>query len=203
MLGGGGVVEDEKQASRSPRLMRSAAPARLRAICVMIALIGCTMTPSAGSPGRTQRATPSSAINTVLRDQGYVGIPTRRLKSGHYQAVAQVGGKRLSLIIDSGASTSFLDNATAVRLGLSLHQSRTRVSGLGAPAQRVLNARLDDVRLGGLRLDSLPVVVLDLSHVNQSLRDEGIELADGVIGADFLAEREAVFDFTSGVLYLR
>ena len=108
-----------------------------------------------------------------------------------------------SLIIDSGASTSFLDNATAVRLGLSLQQSRTRVSGLGAPAQRVLSARLDDVRFPGLRLDSLPVVVLDLSHVNQSLRDEGIELADGVIGADLLADREAVFDFTSGVLYLR
>jgi clan AA aspartic protease (TIGR02281 family) len=182
--------------------MRSAARAFLPAIYAVAALIGCTMTPS-GSPDRTRRATPSSAINSVLRDQGYVGVPTRRLRSGHYQAMAQVGGQRLSLIIDSGASTSFLDNATAVRLGLSLQQSRTRVSGLGAPAQRVLSARLDDVRLGGLRLDSLPVVVLDLSHVNQSLRDEGIELADGVIGADLLAQREAVFDFTSGVLYLR
>ena len=183
--------------------MPSAAPALLPAICAMTTLLACTMTPSAASPDRAQRATPSSAINSVLRDQGYVGVPTRRLKSGHYQAVAQVGGKRLSLIIDSGASTSFLDNASAVRLGLSLQQSRVRVSGLGAPAQRVLSARLDDVRLGALRLDSLPVVVLDLSHVNQSLRDEGIELADGVIGADLLAQREAVFDFTSGVLYLR
>jgi len=183
--------------------MRSATRAFLSAIYAVAALIGCTMTPSAGSPDRTRRATPSSAIHSVLRDQGYVGVPTRRLRSGHYQAMAHVGGQRLSLIIDSGASTSFLDNGTAVRLGLSLQQTRTRVSGLGAPAQRVLSARLDDVRLGGLRLDSLPVVVLDLSHVNQSLRDEGIELADGVIGADLLAQREAVFDFTSGVLYLR
>lgn len=175
----------------------------MRAMCAIGAFIGCTMAPSAGSPDRTARATPSSVINRALRDQGYVGIPTRRLKSGHYQAMAQVDGQRLSLIIDSGASTSILDNASAVRLGLSLRRSRTRVSGLGAPAQRALSGRLDDVRLGALRLDSLPVVVLDLSHVNQSLRDEGIELADGVIGADFLSEREAVFDFTSGVLYLR
>lgn len=175
----------------------------VRAACVIAGFIGCTMTPSAGSPDRAPRATPSSAINSVLRDQGYVGIPTRRLKSGHYQAMAQVDGQRLSLIIDSGASTSILDNASAVRLGLSLRRTRTRVSGLGAPAQRAMSGRLDDVRLGGLRLDSLPVVVLDLSHVNQSLREEGIELADGVIGADFLAEREAVFDFTSGVLYVR
>jgi clan AA aspartic protease (TIGR02281 family) len=175
----------------------------LRAMCAMAAFIGCAVTPSAGAPDRAARATPSSVINSVLRDQGYVGIPTRRLKSGHYQAMAQVDGQRLSLIIDSGASTSILDNASAVRLGLSLRRSRTRVSGLGAPAQRALSGRLDDVRLGALRLDSLPVVVLDLSHVNQSLREEGIELADGVIGADLLAEREAVFDFTSGVLYLR
>jgi clan AA aspartic protease (TIGR02281 family) len=181
--------------------MRSAAPARLAALCAMA--LGCTMTPSAGSPDGPSRATPSSVINSLLRDQGYVGIPTRRLKSGHYQAMAHVDGQRLSLIIDSGASTSILDNASAVRLGLSLRRSRTRVSGLGAPAQRAMSGRLDDVRLGALRLDSLPVVVLDLSHVNQSLRDEGIELADGVIGADLLAEREAVFDFTSGVLYLR
>lgn len=183
--------------------MRFVPPALLRALCTAAASIGCTMTPSAGSADLARRETASSAINSMLREQGYVGIPTRRLKSGHYQAMAHVNGQRLSLIIDSGASTSILDNASAVRLRLPLRSSRTRVSGLGAPAQRAMSARLDDVRLGGLHLDSLPVVVLDLSHVNQSLRDEGIELADGVIGADLLAEREAFFDFTSGVLYLR
>ena len=142
-------------------------------------------------------------MHSLLREHGYVGIPTRRLRSGHYQAAIDADGQRLLLIVDSGASTSVLDNGSAVRLGLSLRRSRARVSGLGAPAQRALSATLADVRIGGLRLDSLPVVVLDLSHVNQSLRDEGIELADGVIGADLLAQRGAVFDFTSGVLYLR
>jgi clan AA aspartic protease (TIGR02281 family) len=179
------------------------APSLFRALSLAAGVIGCSLTPSTGGIDRSQRTTSSSAINSVLRDRGYVGIPTRRLKSGHYQAMAEVDGQRLSLIIDSGASTSILDNGSAVRLGLSLRRSRTRVSGLGAPAQRALSARLDDVRLGALRLDSLPVMVLDLSHVNQSLQDEGIELADGVIGADFLAERQAVLDFTSGVLYLR
>lgn len=202
MRGARGVVGMRRMLPIPRHPMRLASVSS-RAICATAAFIGCTMTPSAGSPNRAARATPSSVINAVLRDQGYVGIPTRRLKSGHYQAMAQVDGQRLSLIIDSGASTSILDNASAVRLGLSLRRSRTRVSGLGAPAQRALSGRLDDVRLGALRLDSLPVVVLDLSHVNQSLRDEGIELADGVIGADLLSEREAVFDFTSGVLYLR
>jgi predicted aspartyl protease len=183
--------------------MRYVPSAITRAMCAAAALIGCSMTPPVRSPEIPARATPSSAINSLLREQGYVGIPTRRLKSGHYQAMAQVGNQRLSLIIDSGASTSFLDNASALRLRLPLRQTRTRISGLGAPAQRALSARLDNVRLGALRLDSLPVMVLDLSHVNQSLRDEGIELADGVIGADLLAQREAVFDFTSGMIYLR
>jgi clan AA aspartic protease (TIGR02281 family) len=169
--------------------------------CAVLVSIGCTTRtlPRDSAPD----ATASLAINSVLREQGYVGIPTRRLRSGHYQAMAQVDGQRLSLIIDSGASTSILDNASAVRLGIPLRRSRTRVSGLGARAQRALSGTLDDVRLGALRLDSLPVVVLDLSHVNESLSDEGIELADGVIGADLLAQRRAVFDFTSGVLYLR
>ena len=165
---------------------------------VLALTIGCTMPrPTPVTPR------PSSAMHSLLRDHGYVGIPTRRLKSGHYQATVDADGQRLLLIVDSGASTSVLDNASAVRLGLSLRRGRARVSGLGAPSQRALNATLEDVRIGGLRLDSLPVVVLDLSHVNQSLRDEGIELADGVLGADVLAQRGAVFDFTSGVLYLR
>lgn len=183
--------------------MRSLPAVLLSSTCALAISVGCTMTPSTVSRDPARRETASTAINSLLREQGYVGIPTRRLKSGHYQAMAQVDGQRLSLIIDSGASTSILDNASAVRLGLPLRRGRTRVSGLGAPAQRALSARLDDVRLGGLRLDSLAVVVIDLSHVNQSLQDEGIELADGVIGADLLAERRAVFDFTSGVLYLR
>lgn len=182
--------------------MRSLLSVGLSSTCTLVATLGCTMTSSVSRDPATPE-TASTAINSVLREQGYIGIPTRRLRSGHYQAMAQVDGQRLSLIIDSGASTSILDNASAVRLGLQLRRSRTRVSGLGAPAQRASSARLDDVRLGALRLDSLAVMVLDLSDVNESLRDEGIELADGVIGADLLAERGAVFDFTSGVLYLR
>lgn len=166
---------------------------------VMALTIACTLTPGRSAP--TPR--PSSAMHSLLRDHGYVGIPTRRLRSGHYQASVDADGQQLLLIVDSGASTSVLDNATAIRLGLTLRRSRARISGLGAPSQRALSATLEDVRIGGLRLDSIPVVVLDLSHVNQSLRDEGIELADGVIGADLLAQRGAVFDFTSGVLYLR
>lgn len=167
---------------------------------VVALTIGCTMTPALPMPATPR---PPSAMHSLLRDHGYVGIPTRRLRSGHYQAAVDADGQRLLLIVDSGASTSVLDNASAVRLGLNLRRSRSRVSGLGAPSQRALSATLEDVRIGGLRLDSLPVVVLDLSHVNQSLQDEGIELADGVIGADLLAQRGAVFDFTSGVLYLR
>lgn len=174
-----------------------------RVLCVAAALIGCSTTTPVRSREIPERATPSSAISSLLRERGYVGIPTTRLRSGHYQALAQVGNQRLSLIIDSGASTSVLDNASALRLRLPLRRTRTRISGLGAPAQAALSGRLDNVRLGALRLDSLPVMVLDLSHVNQSLRDEGIELADGVIGADLLVEREAVLDFVSGVLYLR
>jgi clan AA aspartic protease (TIGR02281 family) len=166
----------------------------------LVTSIACSLNPAARTP---EREAPSLAINSLLRGEGYTGIPTRRLRSGHYQAHVHVNGQRLSLIIDSGASTSILDNATAVRLGIPLRRSRTRVSGLGAPAQRALSATLDNVRLGGLELDTLAVMVLDLSHVNQSLSDEGIELADGVIGADLLTQRRAVFDFVSGVLYLR
>ena len=183
--------------------MRFIRPVLLSLTCTLAASLGCTKTPSAASRVPARRETASTVISSVLRAQGYVGVPTRRLRSGHYQAMAEVDGQRLSLIIDSGASTSVLDNASAVRLGVPMRRGRTRVSGLGAPAQRALSARLDNVRLGTLRLDSIAVVVLDLSHVNQSLRDEGIDLADGVIGADLLAQRGAVFDFTSGVLYLR
>jgi aspartyl protease family protein len=183
--------------------MRFLSPLLLSPAFVLVVSISCARRPSAVSSDSAPEATVSAAINSVLREQGYVGIPTRRLRSGHYQAMARVDGQPLSLIIDSGASTSILDNASAVRLGIPLRRSRTRVSGLGARAQRASSATLDDVRLGALRLDSLPVVVLDLSHVNESLSDEGIELADGVIGADLLAQRRAVFDFTSGVLYLR
>ena len=167
---------------------------------VLALTIGCTMTPARPTPAT---ARPPSGMHSLLRDHGYVGIPTRRLRSGHYQASVNADGQQLLLIVDSGASTSVLDNASAVRLGLRLRRSRARISGLGAAAQRAHRATLEDVRIGALRLDSLPVVVLDLSHVNQSLQNEGIEIADGVIGADLLAQRGAVFDFTSGVLYLR
>ena len=44
--------------------------------------------------------------------------------------------------------------------------------------------------------------LLDLSHVNRTLTNQGIQEIDGVIGADFLKENKATINYFEGKLYL-
>ena len=45
-------------------------------------------------------------------------------------------------------------------------------------------------------------VLLDLSHVNNTLNTQGVEQIDGVIGADFLKKNNAIIDYGQNKLFL-
>jgi len=69
--------------------------------------------------------------------------------------------------------------------------------------QSVATGVLRSVALGSLRLDSLPVSVLDLDNINQALRGAGAEAVDGIVGADFLSRKRAIIDYGATRLWLR
>lgn len=192
-----------------PVPMRFRRPAVL---LIALVLAGCGDAPRPDPPPPTAApadapgsapAEPPTELAGLLAGQGYHALPMRSLATGHFVVDGSAGGTSFALIVDTGATHTILDRQRARRFRLALREERGRATGLGGADQAVATAVLREVTLGPLHLDSLPVSVLDLAHVNQTLRGAGAGVVDGIIGADLLMRGQAVIDYATTRLYLR
>ena len=60
-----------------------------------------------------------------------------------------------------------------------------------------------NIKLGRNYIGKHAFVLLDLTHVNDTLNTQGIEQIDGVIGADFLKKNNAIIDYGQNKLFLQ
>jgi hypothetical protein len=196
---------------RRRRLPRRAAGAWLPAAIPMLLIAGCGDAPRAGAPppaadppGAQERgASPPATLEALLAERGYRALPLRRLATGHVAVDGVAGDTPFALIVDTGASHTIVDGERARRFRLVVTERSAEATGVGGGMQSVGTGVLRDVTIGPLRLDSLAVSVLDLGHVNRTLRAQRAGVVDGILGADLLDRREAIFDLGAGRLYLR
>jgi len=174
-------------------------------VAAALALSGCAgdrgISPGAG--GTTAGAGAVVTLDEHLAADGYRMLPLRRLATGHFAVDGTAGTVVLTLIVDTGASHTILDRERAHRFDLVVRPDGGRAAGLGTADQPVGTGTLLEVDLGSIRLDSLAVSVLDLSHVNRVLREMDVPPIDGIIGADMLLRKQAIIDYGGPSLYVR
>jgi predicted aspartyl protease len=123
----------------------------------------------------------------------------------HLMIEAEVNGKTVRLLVDTGASKTVFDKTrlqSLVEEGADEHYEDLEQlsTGLGTNSMQGQVAELDSFKFGEVEILDYPVVVLDMDHVNQSydmLGDRGI---DGVLGSDILKKYDAVIYFKKKVL---
>jgi predicted aspartyl protease len=178
------------------------------------ALAALALTACAPTPEPAPRAEPEPAASATsdarpmdldgyLAGEGYRALPLRRLATGHFAVDGTSEAVVLTLIVDTGASHTILDQRRAGRFGVTARPAQGRAAGLGTADQAVGAGVLRNVALGTLRFDSLAVSVLDLSHVNRVLAEMDVEPIDGIIGADMLLRKRAIIDYGGPMLYVR
>jgi hypothetical protein len=128
----------------------------------------------------------------------YTEIPFE-LTDGRIMLKGELAGKKLRLIIDSGAETNMLDS----RLPQSVFQSititgRTQMSGAGEKKIDVLRGNLQSLTVGGQKFDTLPVIIANLEKTCFSHGG----CVDGILGFDFLSLKKIGFNFVTGKLYI-
>jgi aspartyl protease family protein len=118
-----------------------------------------------------------------LTEKREVPIPINR--ASQYKTTAEINGRRVPVLIDTGANTIALSSVVAKQIGINypIGKPSTRVSTASAtmPAYSV---RLDSVDVGGIRANNIDAVIIEgdhpritllgmtyLKHVN--LREEG------------------------------
>lgn len=132
----------------------------------------------------------------------FVLVPIVREKSRHIVVVAEMSGQPARMVIDTGAGGTVIDAGAVERLWLKLSKASRKGGGVGSVAMRLNYVAKHDLKIADLDLSDIKLLTLDLSHVNAGLKRAGVEPVVGVIGADVLFRRQAVIDYSRGIMIL-
>jgi len=152
----------------------------------------------AGYAGRRRRLSIRRIIGAAILFPGLalaagadVEVPFDFLHNQIVLRVTLKGSGPYNFVLDSGTHASTIDLGLARRLRMPL--ATTRIETRGAGSDRVFGrtTMLEDVRVGGLVVEKLPAVALDLSGVSARL---GRPL-HGVLGYNFLASQVTRIDY--------
>jgi clan AA aspartic protease (TIGR02281 family) len=138
-----------------------------------------------------------------LKKSDYKEIILQKNQVGHFQLKAKINGIEGLFTLDTGASKTVLDKERSKKFKITAASKDTQAGGLGTSIQKAKITSVDSLEVGSLKFEKLPVAVVDLSSVNDSLSKHGVQPQDGVIGADVLETSNAIIDYKNHRLYLK
>ena len=172
----------------------------LKAVCVAVVVVlvkaylfsqhTSAVTPSAAPANQTLRQEVASA--PVHPAAGYGRVELRPDRAGQYHAAVEIDGRRLPMLVDTGASVVALTYADAASIGIRPMPSDFKIkmltaNGVSASAP----TRLREVRLDTLLVDDVPAIVMP----------EGLP-GTSLLGMSFL-KKLGGFEITGGNLMLK
>jgi hypothetical protein len=120
----------------------------------------------------------------------------------HIVIDAKINGKPVRLIVDTGASKTAFDLESLERLGeeTELEANEELSAGLGTTSMQSYFLGIDLFELGDLKVEDYLAVALDLSNINVTYEQLGLEPIDGVLGGDLLMDYKAIVDYKKSCL---
>lgn len=122
----------------------------------------------------------------------------------HLFCAAKLNGKRVRVLIDTGASKSVIAKSLADKLGklqkIETPENQTR--GIGPEALDAEFVKIKTIRFGKVRHFGLIAGILDLTHVVSVYEELNIAPFDFLMGCDLLLELNAVINLQKGTMTL-
>lgn len=143
------------------------------------------------------------SLRRFLYSKKYERIQLQETKTGHYKFIARINNIEGIFILDTGASNSCLDFGAAFKFKLKTEESEVKAAGAGAINLSTLISRNNKIEINNWNRLKIDLVLFDLSHVNQALKEYEIDVVDGIIGADLLKNGKAVIDYQYSCFYLK
>jgi aspartyl protease family protein len=161
MLANNPAAERSAGPTRDPiRMLKSVAVVAVAVVSALAAGQGLTAFAAAQRTEETPLSQPV-AISPAEPDPASSAAQVSKAKDGHYWAEAQVDGRWVHFLVDTGASTVALTRQDAQRLGFELDQlvydrPVATANGKTLAAQ----VRLDRVSVAGARVDGVEALVV-------------------------------------------
>jgi hypothetical protein len=140
----------------------------------------------------------TSAMAELLSRHGFRRFMMSRSEVGHLKLVGHVEGRPIDIVLDTGASKTFVELTYCRSEGIA-------VTDTGLPGHGGNVYTLGDVRLAleGLPLRTDGIFALDMTSTNERLKTKGVDPIRAVIGQDVLRYHQAVIDYATLALFLK
>lgn len=143
------------------------------------------------------------SLENFLGEKDYIKVKLHLTKTNHFEIKATINGHKGLFILDTGASSSCLGFEAIERFKLNVEDSEIKAAGAGAVNMDTKMAIKNRVKIGKWRSHNMPLILFDLTHVNEALTNHNAKPVDGIIGADILKSGKAIIDYDKKYLYLK
>jgi hypothetical protein len=142
-------------------------------------------------------------LQTLLKKQGYKRIKFKLSKTQHLLVKGKINGIDGVFILDTGASNSCVGFDGIEQFKLLADDSDTKAAGAGGIGMLTQTSVKNSLKMGRWTTKKFALVIFDMSHVNEALRQYKAKPVHGIIGADILLKGKAIIDYSNSCFYLK
>ena len=136
-------------------------------------------------------------MRELLELRGYQAFPYRP-SGNHILVDGEVNGTKARFLIDTGAHGGVFNLAFAEKAKIEMGPMDQWVYGIGGKAPAA-NCKIATLKMGDAVIENRTMLVTDLERQQKAFGSSH----DGIFGADFLRELDAVISYKEGLMFLR
>tara|TARA_B100000780_G_scaffold61867_1_gene40020 strand:+ start:1817 stop:2242 length:426 start_codon:yes stop_codon:yes gene_type:complete len=122
------------------------------------------------------------------------------LKTNHITCKMIINDIEGSFLIDSGASNSCINIESSEGFKLVKYKKSYSASGAGNGKFDVSKSKKAQISHQGKNVVKLNFLLIDMTSINKALNESDNINVDGILGADFLIEKNASIDYNTMTL---
>lgn len=139
-------------------------------------------------------------VRDLLELVGYQSF-VFEIKGNHIYVEGTVSGKPMKLMVDTGAGTTVFHDEAAKKAGLDVGPYDQTIYGV-AGKQEAAVVKVSSIKLGDAEVTNRKYVAADLYKYDPNGSAASRD-CDGILGADFLREWDAVISYREGRMFLK
>lgn len=142
-------------------------------------------------------------LSDFLRNKSYFRIKMHAIASNHFKIISKINGVKGVFILDTGASSTFIDISLKDKFKLKSKTSLIEASGAGPNKLTTQLSKNNSIKIGSWKSEKFQILLIDLSNVNNAFASIKAQAVDGIIGADILKTGNGILDYEKRYLYLK
>ena len=142
-------------------------------------------------------------LKSLLKKSGYLSISFKKLKTNHIQVKGEINSVKGVFIIDTGASNSCIDLKLCDFYNISYEKRSEKASSETDQISNTMISKKNQIKIGKWFKKNMTIVLFDMTFINKTLNEHGIEGVSGIIGSDLLKKGKAIIDYSENKLFLK